>query len=192
MKRPNFIPYIGMALCVPLILVACSENAVLNQSTDNQGVPVWVNDGSNIVKAKDNRLFNGVGSAPMLGDLSLQTATANKRAKDEIARIIASYMEIVSRDYIASGQASDAGFDEQVVAQQIDSLAKMDLSKVEIVGHWTDKETKAIYAIAQMDMNEVKKIIKEIIAMNKGLKAYIGTEGDSIFDRMAKKEEGEQ
>ena len=185
MKRQSILA----ALCVSLLLVACSGNSVISQSVDSDGVPVWVNDGSNIIKSKDNRLFHGVGSAPMLGDFSLQTATANKRARDEIARIVASYMEIVSREYIATGQASHAGFDEQTVAQQIDSLSNMDLSEVEIVGHWSDEESQAIYAIARLDMEEVKKAIDEIVAMNKGLKAYISLEGNSIFDRMAKKVE---
>lgn len=185
MKRSSGVAALSVSLCV-LLLVACSGKAVLNESLDARGVPTWVNEGSNILKSKDGRVFHGVGSAPMLGDFSLQTATANKRAREEIARIVSSYMEIVSRDYIATGQALDANFNEQNVSQQIDSLARMDLSKVQIVGHWTDDETKVIYAIAKMDMEKVRQSIKDLTLMNKGLKAYVSVEGDSIFDRIAK------
>jgi hypothetical protein len=65
----------------------------------------------------------------------------------------------------------------------------MDLSKVEVVGHWTDDETRKIYAIAQMDMEEVRRVIKESVSINKGLKAFMNVEGDRIFDRIAKKVE---
>lgn len=184
MKRPNML----MAACVSLFLTACSGNAVLNESLNDQGVPSWVSEGSNIFKSKQGRLFHGVGSAPMLGDFSLQTAAANRRAREEFARIVSSYVEIVSREYIATGQATHAGFNEQVVMRHVNKLAKMDLSKVEVVGHWTDGESKVIYAIAQMDIERVRQMIRDIVSTNKGLSAYINVEGNSIFDRMAKKE----
>ena len=61
----------------------------------------------------------------------------------------------------------------------------MDLSKVEVVGHWADGESRKIYAIAQMDMEEVRRVIKESVSVNKGLKAFMNVEGDKIFDRIA-------
>ena len=184
MKRPNIL----FVLCISFLLVACSGNAVLNESLNDQGVPTWVGDGSSILKSKDDRLFHGVGSATMLGDFSLQTSIANRRARREIARIVTSFMEIVSREYIATGQASHAGFNEQEVAKQIAMLNNMDLSKVEVVGHWSDDGSRIIYAIAQMDIEKVRKAIKELASVNKGLKAFISVEGDRIFDRIAKKE----
>ncbi len=177
-----------VALCVLFLLVACSGNEVLSESLNDQGVPTWVGQGSSILKSRESRVFHGVGSAPMIGDFSLQTSVANKRARKEIARIVTSFMEIVSREYIATGQASHAGFDEQEVAKQIEVLSRMDLSKIEVVGHWSDDSSRVIYAIAQMDIAKVRQAIKEIASVNKGLKAYIAVEGDNIFDRIAKKE----
>jgi len=177
------------ALCAPFLLVACSGSQVLNESLNDEGVPTWVGQGSSILKSSQSRLFHGVGSAPMLGDFSLQTSVANRRAREEIARIVTSFMEIVSRDYIATGQASHAGFNELEVSKQIAILNKMDLSTVEVVGHWSDDGSKVIYAIAQMDIGKVRQAIKEIASVNEGLKAYISVEGDNIFDRIAKKEQ---
>ena len=155
---------------------------------NDQGLPGWVGDGSIIVKSKQHRLFNGVGSASMMGDFSLQTSMANRRAREEMARIMTSFMEIVSREYIATGQSSHAGFNDQEVSKQIEILNKIDLETIEVVGHWSDNDSKIIYAIAQMDLEKVRQTIKSIASINKGLKAYIGVEGDAIFDRIAKKE----
>ena len=184
MKRFTFL----VTLCAPFFLAACSGNTVLNETLNEKGVPTWVGQGSSILKSRQSRLFHGVGSASMMGDFSLQTSVANNRAREEIARIVTSFMEIVSREYIATGQASHAGFNEQEVAKQVEVLSKMDLAKIEVVGHWSDDGSRVIYAIAQMDIEKVRQAIKEIASVNKGLKAYIGVEGDNIFDRIAKKE----
>ena len=180
---------VWVTLCVPFLLVACSGSEVLSESVNDQGVPTWVGQGSSILKSRQSRVFHGVGSASMMGDFSLQTSIANRRAREEMARIVTSFMEIVSREYIATGQASHADFDEQDVSKQIAILNKMDLAKVEVVGHWSDKGSRVIYAIAQMDIEKVRQAIKELVSVNKGLKAFISVEGDNIFDRIAKKEE---
>lgn len=176
-------------ICLSFLLFACSGSPVLDESYNDEGVPTWVDKGSKILKTKDNRFFHGVGSAPMLSDFSLQTDVANRRAREEMARIIASYMEIVSRDYIATGQAKRSGLSEQEVMQYVDKLLKMDLEKVAVVGHWTDEKSNKIYAITQMDMDKVRQLMKNLVAMDKGLKTYIDQEGGEIFDRIAVVEE---
>ncbi len=169
-------------------LLACASNATLNQAKDASGIPLWVNEGSNILTSKQGRRFHGVGSAPPLGDFSLQTATADNRARAEIARILASYIEIVSRDFIASGDAAAAGFTEQTVARQMEHLSSIDLTGIEVVGHWQDKGSNVIYAIAEVNMQQVRNVITKTSGLNAGLRDFIQREGDSIFDRIAKSE----
>jgi hypothetical protein len=171
-----------------LSLLACSGESAFNEVRDANGVPRWVSEGSNIVKSQQSRRFYGVGSASMLGDFSLQTATADSRARAEIVRILTSYMEIVSLDFIASGKAAEAGFSEQNVLSQIDAVVGPGLGRVNVVSHWNDKKTKKIYAIAELDMQRVRRALAAAV-LNPGLKAYIGIEGDNIFDRIAKSED---
>jgi hypothetical protein len=169
-------------------LVACASGSSINETADANGVPVWVNEGSSILTSNDGRRFHGVGSAPMLGDFSLQTATADNRARSEINRILASYVEIVSRDFIASGDAEESGFSAQNVAKQIDELANIDLTGIHVIGHWQDKQRNIIYSIAEMDMQQVREVIKSAESLHPGLREFIKAEGDSIFDRIATSE----
>lgn len=171
------------------MLLACASNPGLNEETDAEGVPAWVNEGSNIFTSKQGRRFHGVGSAPMLGNFSLQTSTAENRAKEEIARILASYIEIVSRDFIASGDAEAAGFTAQSVAQQMDRLSSVDLTGIQVIGHWQDKESKVVYAIAEADMQQVHDAITSSKLLDPGLLNFIKSEGNSIFDRIAHSED---
>ena len=180
----------GFSLLVLLaLLAACSSKTTVESDLGIKGAPDWVNEGTNILKTKNGRLFHGVGSAPPLGDFSLQTSTADNRARAEVARILSSYMEIVSRDYIASGKANEAGFTEQSVSRQIDNITKINLTGVRIIGHWRDKKMDTVYAIAELDMEQVKKTLEGVEAMNSGLKDYLDTRGSKIFDRIATKQE---
>ena len=173
-------------LGLALGLFACSGNSVVDSAIDEHGVPGWVSDGTSILKDRNDRLFRGVGSAPLLGDLSLQTSTADRRARDEVARILSSYMEIVSRDFIASGDAEEVGFTELDVARQIDSLSRMELPGVEIVGHWRDQNSRMVYAIAELNMQQAIEAIGKLESMHRGLQEYIDSEGADIFDRIAR------
>lgn len=176
---------VSFLLC-GLLLGGCATQSVVDVGPHGEGAPGWVSQGSSILKAKDGRVFLGVGSAPMLGDFSLQTATADQLARAEVSRVLWSFMEIVSRDYIASGEAEDAGFTEQNVARYMDQVERMDLTGVRIVGHWQDTKTNLIYSIAEMDMQQARKRLEEMEKMNPGLKQYMGEEGEDIFDRLAK------
>ncbi len=186
---PLNVPRITMCWCIAAgmawTLLACASNSNLNDAADVNGVPAWVSEGSVIRTSKDGRRFHGVGSAPMLGDFSLQTSTADKRARGEINRILASYVEIVSRDFIASGDADESGFSAQHVAQQMDQLANIDLTGIQVIGHWTDKQNKVVYSIAEVNMQQVREAIKSAELLHPGLRKFIKVEGSSIFDRIA-------
>lgn len=174
---------------VSFSLFSCAGSKTINQSADADGVPLWVSEGSNILTSKQGRRFHGVGSAPALGDFSLQTSTADKRARQEIARILSSFVEIVSRDFIATGDAAQEGFTEQTVARQMDHVSSIDLTGIEVVGHWQDKRSKVVYSIATLNMQQMKEVINKAAELNPGLRHFIRRKGDSIFDRIATAEE---
>ena len=190
--RTNKMPVLTgklLLLTASLFLFACASNATINQTADADGIPLWVNEGSNILTSKEGRHFHGVGSAPAIGDFSLQTSTADNRARQEIARILASYIEIVSRDFIATGDAAQVGFTEQTVARQMDNVSSIDLIGIEVVGHWQDENSKVVYSIATVDMEQMREVINKATELNPGLRNFISREGNSIFDRISKSEE---
>lgn len=153
-----------------------------------KGVPDWVNEGTATLKTKDGRLFHGVGSAEVIGDLSFQTSVADDRARAEIARILTSYMEVVSRDYVASQQAQEEGYTQATASREISNVTKVNLSGARIIGHWRDMKSGIVYSIAELDMEQVKSTLEQVSAMNEGLKSHIQAQGDNIFDRIVEGE----
>lgn len=173
-------------LLFALAISACSSTTEVESDLGIKGAPDWVNEGTNILNDKGGRLFHGVGSAAPMGDMALQKSTADDRARAEVARILSSYMDVVSSDYLASAKAGGTSVAEESVTRQIRSLTKVNLAGAKIIGSWRDKKTNIIYSIAELDMKHVKSTLAGTQDMNDDLKRYIETRADNIFDRVAK------
>jgi len=168
-----------------LLLSACGGKTTVESDMHISGAPDWVNEGTNILKDKDGRLFHGVGFAPQMGDMSLQKTTADNRARAEVARVLSSYMNVVSKDYVESVGTGDQQELSQAVSHDIENITKVNLTGAKIIGNWRDEKTNTIYALAELDMKNVKNILDNVENMNQGFRKYIETQGDNIFDRMA-------
>src|SRR5574340_451953 len=175
-----------------LAISACSGTTKVESDLGIKGAPDWVNEGTNILNDKDGRLFHGVGSASPMGDMALQKSTADDRARAEVARILSSYMDVVSNDYLSSAKtgssatAGGASVAEESVTRQIRSLTKVNLAGARIIGSWRDPRTNIIYSIAELDMKHVKSTLAGTQDINADLKRYLENSADNIFDRVAK------
>lgn len=186
MKNLNTITkLLGLVLLISGI-TACSTTTTVESDLGIKDAPDWVNKGANILNEKDGRLFHGVGSASPMGDESLQKSVADDRARAEVARILSSYLDAVSNDYMSAAKAGNTTVNEEAVSRQIKNLTKVNLSGARIIGNWRDPKTSIIYSIAELDMNHVKSTLADVQDMNADLKRYIETRGDNIFDRVAK------
>jgi hypothetical protein len=167
-------------------IAACSSTTTVESDLGIKGAPDWVNKGTNILNSKDGRLFHGVGSASPMGDMALQKSVADDRARAEVARVLSSYLDVVSSDYMSSAKSGDTGVSEEAVNRQIKNISKVNLTGAKIIGSWRDTKTNVIYSIAELDMNHVKATLTGVQDMNADLKRYIETNADNIFDRAAK------
>lgn len=176
---------LSMALFA-LAISACSSTTKVESDLGIKGAPDWVNQGTNILSEKDGRLFHGVGSASPMGDMALQKSVADDRARAEVARVLSSYMDVVSNDYLASAKAGGANnTSEEAVSRQIKALTKVNLAGAKVIGSWRDPKTNIIYSIVELDMKQVKSTLAGTQDMNDDLKRYIESSGDNIFDRVA-------
>lgn len=171
------------------VFAGCSsEPTQVESNMGIKGAPDWVNKGSNILSTKDGRLFHGVGSASTMGDMALQKATADDRARAEVARVLSSYLDVLSNDYMASAKSGDTGANEESVSRQIKDTTRVNLAGARIIGSWRDPKTNTIWSIAELDMTHVKSTMAGVTDMNVDLKRYIETSADNVFDRVAAKE----
>lgn len=189
MKNSHVAAKLLSMFLIALAVTACSSTTKVESDLNIKGAPDWVNEGTNILNNKDGRLFHGVGSASPMGDMALQKSTADDRARAEVARVLSSYMDVVSDDYISSAKAGGANVTEEAVSRQIKNLTKVNLAGAKIIGSWRDPKTNIIYSIAELDMKQVKSTVAGTQNMNDDLKRYIETRADNIFDRVAKEKQ---
>ncbi len=169
------------------LLIACSSKTVVESDLGISDAPDWVNEGTNVFKNKNGRLFHGVGSAPPLGDQSLQMSTADDRARAEVAKILSSYMQVVSKDYMTSAKfGDDENSVEQAVSRNIENMTKINMTGVRIIGRWKQEDANVIYSIAELDMSNIKETMNRIETMNPKFREHFGHNSDRIFDKLAK------
>lgn len=185
MKSGRSLLLVTVVIGITLILVACAGKTRVESDLDIKDAPDWVNEGTHVLKTRDARLFHGVGLAPPVGDQSLQTSTADDRARAELARVLNSYMDVVSQDYSgAAGSGDDAMF-QTSVSRQIENVTRINLAGSRIIARWRDTRTDNIYSLVELDMAQVQDTVKGVQDMNAGLREHIVQQGDNIFDRMA-------
>jgi len=175
-----------VAATLSIGLGGCSSQTVVESDMRISGAPDWVNEGANVLKNKDGRLFHGVGSASPMGDESLQVSTADDRARAEVARTLSSYMDVVSKDYVSSNQSGQGAAVDQAVSRSIENVTKINLAGAKIIGRWRQKKTNVVYALAEIDMKAVKETMDKAEAMNPGFKGHFDSKADALFDSMLK------
>lgn len=185
MKNLRLFARLATMALLAFAISACSNTTKVESDLGIKGAPDWVNEGSNTLNEKDGRLFHGVGSASVMGDMALQKSVADDRARAEVARVLSSYMDVVSNDYMSSARAGGASTNEEAVSRQIKALTKVNLSGAKIIGSWRDPKTNTIYSVAELDMKQVKSTLAGTQDMNDDLRRYIESSADNIFDRVA-------
>ncbi len=170
-----------------LLLGGCAGKTLVESDLGIKGAPDWVNEGTQVLNDRDGRLFHGVGQAPPMGDLSLQKSTADNRARAEVARILSSFIDVVSKDFGDASGTDGEMIARQTVSRQIESLTKTNLSGARIIGHWRDQKTGTIYAVAELDLERVKQVLAVSQELNQSFGSYLQKRGDTIFDRQLEK-----
>lgn len=169
-------------LCVlflVLALGACSSKTTIESDMGLDNAPDWVNEGTQAVSNDDGRLIHGVGMAPPMGDVSLQKATADNRARAEIARVLSTYVDAVISDYTAS----TGGETDMNVEREIRSTTQLVLSGARMLGHWKDEDSGDVYAFAELDMDAVDKSLETATALSDAFKGHYKENADANFDR---------
>ena len=186
MKLAGHLARFGLALLMAGTLVACSSRTTVESNLGIKGAPDWVNQGSQALNDQNGRLIHGIGSAPNLNDQSLQTSTADERARTEVAKVLNSFMHVVSQDYSSASGSGQDQQNQEMVSRQIQNLTDQNVSGARIIAHWMDPKTGTIWSLAEFDLKQVKDMVNGAKNMNAGFRDYFNAHADNVFDSMAK------
>ena len=174
-----------LLISVALLLAGCSGGTSIKSDLGIKGAPDWVNEGTQAVSDDGGRLIQGVGSAPPMGDEALQQSTADNRARLEIARVLATYVDATLKDYSSSRRGEADG----QVSQSIASTTQQLLSGSKIMGRWKDPNTGTVYAFAEMDMEAVDDAIAAAGNLTTSFKQFYANQRSQGFERFIRQQD---
>ena len=199
MKNINFLHWIIYLILIVATMTGCgTESASTGRRLPNKDVetlskesaqlfifknaPIWVVNGTNYVKASDERQFVGVSSASVMGDMALQKATADDNARAETARIISVFMNNLSHHYLAENKRL---IDEAQLLTKLESASQLIKRNTRIVSSWREKRSNTIWVSAVLDMKLVKNQMAGIAEFDEDFRLYFEATADAIFDQLS-------
>ncbi len=168
------------------LLVACSSRTVVESNLGIKGAPDWVNKGSQALNDQNGQLIHGIGSAPNMNDQSLQRSTADDRARTEVARVLNSFMHVVTQDYSASAGSGQDQQNTSNVSRQIQNITDQNVSGARIIAQWQDPKTGNVWSLAELNLKQVKDMVSGSKDMNAAFRDYFNSHADNVFDSMTK------
>src|SRR5579863_4346466 len=186
MKFAKYAAYLGAVLIAAGTLTACSSRTVVESNLGIKGAPDWVNKGSQALNDQNGQLIHGIGSAPNMNDQSLQSSTADDRARTEVARVLNSFMHVVTQDYSAVAGSGQDQQNTESVSRQIQNITDQNVSGARIIARWNDPKTGAQWSLAELNMKQVKDMVGGSKDMNAGFRDYFNSHADNVFDSMTK------
>lgn len=174
----NQIKAFVAALLLPM-LVACGGSPTIESDLGIDGAPDWVNEGTQAIEDEGGRFIYGVAFAPPMNDPSLQTATADSRARAELARTVSTYVDSTLSDYSASTGNSASSSIERNITTTTETL----LNGSKIKGRWQDKNSGNIYSFAEMDMESLDDAIAAADKLSAEFKKFYSENANANFKR---------
>ncbi len=156
--------------------------------------PDWVNKGTGAFKdAQGNQVFYGVGSIQGVRNVPLAREAADDRGRAEIAKIMNSYVVVLTKDYMASTTAGsmDKSSEEQHVSQTLKNFSKFTLIGAMPVDHYVDRsdpKSTILYSLIKLDMGAVKKSLEESKELDSKMRDYVKANAEKAFDELSAEE----
>lgn len=175
-----------LACLFSALLAACASGRTeVESDLGIEDAPPWVNEGSQALNNRDGRLIHGMGSTPPMPDDALQRSSADNRARAEVARVLSSFMHVVSQDFVATAGTGDYASNDQSISRSIENITRLNMSGTEIIARWRDPGTGTLYSLAELDLERVNDIVGSASQMHEGLRDHFRQHGETLFDRFA-------
>jgi hypothetical protein len=179
----------AVAAAAAFVLGACSHPNHSSPVANN--APDWVNKGSGAFKDDSGKqVFYGVGAVQGVRNIPLARSAADDRGRGDLAKIMDSYVTVLSKDYQASVTAGDMSksSEEQMVTQTMKNFAKFTLHGAIPVDHWVDHENNVTYALVKLDMAAVQQSLSESKDLDSKVRDYVKANADKAFDELSAEE----
>ncbi len=173
----------AVALAAVAAFAACAHKV----SPIAANAPEWVNKGSGAFKDEAGKpVFYGVGIMSGVRNRALAVTGADDRGRAEIAKIMNSYVTVLTKDYMASTTAGDMSksSEEQMVSQTMKNFAKFTLHGAMPVDHWKDPSDGTMFSLVKLDMGAVQDSLNQSKDLDSKVRDYVKANAEKAFDEL--------
>jgi hypothetical protein len=176
-----------------LTLIACMAAALIlgigcDPKKPKQKGPEWVLKGSGAFDSDEGKVFYGVGAASGIQNRALLRATADNRARAEMAKIFETYVAVLFKYYMASTTVGDmsATSEERHLGPAIRSFSMTTLRYATIVDHWMDPNDGTLFALCKLDLAAVKGTLDDLEELDSKFRDYVRSNAEKIHQELEK------
>ena len=148
--------------------------------------PDWVNKGSGVFKAANEKVFYGVGLADGMQNLSLQRTTADDRAIANVATQIKAVVKRLKKDYESITAAGKDSIERENVDNAMKLLVNQTVNGARIIDHWEHPGKNVLYALARVELSNLQKQIETRKELSDESRDEIKKKAEKLHEEMAK------
>ena len=186
MKKNKFVA----ALLVALLFAGCASL----KNDGSKGVqdveePLWVVKGSGANETLNIKVFQGVGLADEYRNLSLLQAFSEKRAMEELSKVLEDYTASLMEGFMASETAMGRGAstDRYRINRAMNAVKSKTFDKAMVVERWRHPVSGKAYSLVRVSLNEFRKLVKKAKKLDKKFKAYVKNNAGDIHEKLRKR-----
>jgi hypothetical protein len=149
--------------------------------------PSWHQLKSGYYDTADGRFLYGVGKASGLPNLMLLRATADNRARKELARVLEKYVSELARSVPASLDPQWAALAAGERRQILGFVVREAMQQAVIIDHWNEPQESKMLALCRLDLTDLKMVLSATEALDEGMRSAMISRADRVHARLAGK-----
>ncbi|BFU89792.1 MAG: hypothetical protein NTAFB01_09790 [Nitrospira sp.] len=201
--KAGVLATIGITMLMALV-TGCAQQKPMGQEQggmarvdtpiqDVKGLPPWVLNGGGGEKVDGRRVLQGVGSVSGIINPTLRRKSAGAQARNDLAATLQVYVAGLNKQYMAETTAGD--FSQHDVEQRIQDTMKQvteaTLVGAQIVEYWEHPLKNEAFALARLDMEQFKEIMKNYATasgqfkqLDANLREWVQKNADKAHDEL--------
>ncbi len=168
-----------------IVYLACWLGLILLNGCTTLQVPVqdyetdWISSGSGVYDTTQGKAFYGVGVAFGIQNRVLLRATADNRARDEMAKVLRRYIAELADSTIPTVQreANEPMLNTLVQAMLCDAL---------IIDHWFDSHEGKLFALCRVDLAAFKQRLQTYSPLDPEIRHAMELQADDLHTELSK------
>jgi hypothetical protein len=173
----------GLILCVLICLQAgCTGPGMIPPPS-----PSWHQLQSGCYDTKEGRYFYGIGRAGRFQSPTLLRATADNRAREELAGVLEQYLLELVRSLPGKPDPDWTIMTAEERRQILGIVVRQAMQHAVVSDHWIEPRKPGMLSLCRLGLSDFKSVLSDSRALDEAMRSSMVSGGDRVYARMARK-----